>query len=242
MIEEQSDNLSLPAQQIAKPVRTLESLLKLYTEGHRNFSGSDLRGATVDIIDPEIQVLNLQDIILRGSNLKAIQLYHYRITKVDLTGSDLSECNLQGANLSRCILNQCNFTRSDLRNVNFSNSSCRGSDFMKTKIYGTGSSCDFTSSDFTEADLRKSGMSGNFAYANFWGANFQQASFAYFHAQGSDFSNANLREILFPTPTTVNFEYSYYNHQTKFSEDFDPISRKMELIENEIIADDSGKC
>lgn len=238
MTESQKVDSSFSEQQIAKPVRTLEALLKLYAEGHRNFSGSDLRGVTVDIIDPEINFLSLQDIILRGSNLKSVQFYHHLITKVDFTGSDFSECNLQGANLSRCILNQCNFTNSDLRNVNFNNSSCRGSDFIKTKIYGIGGNCDFTSSDFTGADLRKSGISGNFSYANFSGANFQQASFAYFHAQGSDFSNANLQEILFPTPTTVSFEYSYYDRQTKFSENFDPISRKMELVENDSITDD----
>jgi hypothetical protein len=74
MIEEQRSNISLPEQQIAKPVRTLEALLKLYAEGHRNFSGSDLRAVTVDIIDDEIDVLDLQNIILSGSNLKAIKL------------------------------------------------------------------------------------------------------------------------------------------------------------------------
>jgi uncharacterized protein YjbI with pentapeptide repeats len=238
MIEEQKVDSSLPKQQIGKPVRTLEALLKLYSKGHRNFSGSDLRGVTVDIIDPEINFLSLQDIILRGSNLKAIQLYHHRITKVDLTGSDLSECNLQGANLSRCILNQCDFSRSDLRGVDFSNSSYRGSDFIKAKLSHTGISGDFTAANFTETDLRSTGLYGNFSYVNFCNANLQKASFANFHAKGADFSNANLQEVKFPTPTTVNFEYAYYNHQTKFSEDFDPISRKMELVKDDISAED----
>jgi uncharacterized protein YjbI with pentapeptide repeats len=142
----------------------LETLLKLYAEGHRNFSGSDLRGATVDIIDNEIKNLNLQDIILRGSN--------------------------------------------------------------------------FTASDFTEADFRLTQLSGNFSYSNFCDTNFQKASFTNFVARGADFSNANLQDIEFPTNKAVDFSYSYYNPQTKFSSDFDPISRKMELIKDEILADD----
>jgi uncharacterized protein YjbI with pentapeptide repeats len=239
MTEEQKSDISLPEQQIAKPVRTLESLLKLYDEGHRNFSNSDLRGATVDIIDPEIKVLNLQDIILRGSNLKAIKLERRsHQLKVDLTGADLSECNLQGANLSRCRLDQCNFTNSNLRKVNFSESSCLGSDFIKATFYRTGINGNFTAADFTGADLRSSGISGNFSHAIFCDANLEKASFSYFHAHNADFSNSNLQDVEFPTPTTVTFEYSYYNRQTKLNSDFNPISKKMEFIGNNISADD----
>jgi uncharacterized protein YjbI with pentapeptide repeats len=240
MTEEQQSDISLPKQQIAKPVRTLEALLKLYTEGHRNFSGSDLRGVTVDIIDPEIDILDFQDVILRGSNLKAINLYRSsHILKVDLTGSDFSECNLQGANLSRSRLDQCNFTDSDLRGVNFLGSFCRGSDFIRSKLpnifihYDT----DFTASDFTEADLRLSKLSGKFSYSKFYNTNFQKASFSSFYAQGADFSNANLQGVEFSTPKTVSFQYSYYNSQTKLG-DVDPIIMGMELVKDDISAED----
>jgi uncharacterized protein YjbI with pentapeptide repeats len=241
MTEEQKSDIFLPEQQPAKPVRTLETLLKLYAEGHRNFSGSDLRGATVDIIDDEIEDLNLQDIILRGSNLKAIKFRHqYSALKVNLTGSDLSECNLQGADLSSCILDQCSFTHSDLRNATLSWHSCRGSDFMRAKFLNvsTGSSTDFTASDFTEADFRSTQLAGNFSYSNFCGTNFQKASFTNFVARGADFSNANLQDVEFPTNKAVDLSYSYYNSQTKFSLDFNPIGNKMELIKDEVLADD----
>lgn len=240
MTEEQKSDIFLTEQQPAKPVRTLETLLKLYAEGHRNFSGSDLRGATVDIIDDEIEDLNLQDIILRGSNLKAIKFTRSgTVLKVDLTGSDLSECNLQGANLSFSILDQCSFTHSDLRNVSLACQSCRGSDFIRAKFLNASisSNTDFTASDFTEADFRSTQLSGKFSYSNFCGANFQKASFANFEANGADFSNANFQDVEFRTNKAVDFSYSYYNLQTKFSSDFDPIERKMELVKDEI-ADD----
>jgi uncharacterized protein YjbI with pentapeptide repeats len=233
-------NISDPDEQIAKPVRTFEALLQLYDEGHRNFSGSDLRGATVDFVDSKIKVIEFRNIILHGSNLKAIKLLRsHRTLKVDLAGTDFRECNLQGADLSYCRLEQCNFTNSDLRRANLSDSSCRGSDFIQAKLshlsYG---GTDFTASDFTKADLRAANISGRFSHVNFHGANFYKASLTYFNADGADFSNADLTSIVFPTPTTVSFEYSYYNKQTKFSDDFDPISRKMELIEDSISADD----
>ncbi len=247
MTAENPPNISDPGEQVAKPVRTLEALLKLYSEGHRNFSGSDLRGATVDIIDSEILFLDLKNIILRGSNLKAVSFGRSsRSIKVDLAGTDFSECNLQGANLSRCRLDQCNFKNSDLRRIKLSESSCRGSDFICVKFsdltekakFSNFSGADFTASNFTGADLRSIYISGQFSYVDFRGADFQKSSFAHFHAEGADFSDANLQNIEFPTPTTVSLEYSYYNHQTKFSDDFDPIIRKMELIENNISTDD----
>lgn len=243
MTEEQKSDIFIPAQQLAKPVRTLEALLKLYAEGHRNFSGSDLRGATVDIIDDEIENLNLQDIILRGSNLKAINLSRSRTLEVNLTGSDLSECNLQGAILYNNILDQCNFNYSDLRNVNLSCKSCRGSDFFKAKFSNISIGCntDFTASDFTEADFRLTKLSGNFSYSKFCSSDFQEASFTNFAANGADFSNANLQNVKFPTPTTVSFQYAYYNSQTKLG-DVDSVGRGMELIENDITSNDKEIC
>jgi uncharacterized protein YjbI with pentapeptide repeats len=232
-------NISDSEEQVAKPVRTFEALLKLYAEGHRNFSGSDLRGATVDVVDSEIKFIDFKEIILRGSNLKAIRLSHSYGSKVDLAGADMSECDLQGSNLSNCRLDQCNFTNSDLRRANFSGASCRGSDFIQAKLsHLPYSGTDFTASDFTKTDLRAAYISGRFSQVNFYGANFHKASLTHFNADGADFSNADLTSIVFPTPTTVSFEYSYYNKQTKFSDDFDPISRKMELIEDDILADD----
>jgi uncharacterized protein YjbI with pentapeptide repeats len=243
MTEEKKSDISIPEQQPAKPVRTFEALLKLYSEGHRNFSGSDLRGATVDIIDAEIKVIDFRDIILRGSNLKAIKLRRSSNTlKVDLAGSDLSECNFQGADISYCRFDQCNFTDTDLRKVNFTNSSCRGSDFIRVKLLNTAIGGDCTAANFTGTDLRSTILYGDFSYANFCSINFQKASFANFHARGADFSNANLQDVEFPTPKTVNFEYAYYNHQTKFSDNFDPISRKMELIQDNTSACDSEIC
>lgn len=239
MTESQKVDSPFPEQQIAKPVRTLEALLKLYVEGHRNFSGSDLRGVTVDIIDPEINFLSLQDIILSGSNLKAINLYRSTYLKVDLTGANLSRCNLQGSNLYTCILNQCNFADSDLRKANLSNASCRGSDFINAKLTSIliNHNSDFTASDFTEANFKLSYLSGKFSYSKFCNTNFLKASFCDFQVQSADFSGADLEDVEFSTSKAANFQYSYYNCQTKLG-NIDPISMGMELIKDDISAGD----
>lgn len=236
MTKESTCNFTFSQQQPAQPVRTLEVLLKLYAQGHRNFSGSDLRGVTVNILEKEIKYLDLREIILKESNLTAIVLNRAIDLKVDLTGADLSNCNLQGANLSNCRLDQCNFNNSNLRRANLAYSSCRGSDFiqanLKNIIINDSHLNDFTASNFTEANFCSSYLNGQFAHANFRGCNFNKASFKNFYSQGSDFSNADLRDI--QLTSTVDLRYSYYNHQTKFSKNIDPIAMGMELIENEV--------
>ncbi|MBE9206407.1 pentapeptide repeat-containing protein [Nostoc sp. LEGE 06077] len=209
-------------------------MLRLYTEGHRNFSNSDLRGVTGNIISQEIKSLNLREIILRRSNLTAVVLCRSATLKVDLTGSDLSNCNLQGADLSTCKLDQCNFSNSDLRRANLSRSSCRVSDFMKANLQNImiyNNDTDFTASNFTEANFRSTYLSGKFSHTKFCKSNLRKATFKSFYSQGADFLDADLRDIELPTPTTVDIRYSYYNQKTKFSPDFDPIEMGMELIE-----------
>jgi uncharacterized protein YjbI with pentapeptide repeats len=240
MTEELTPIIMLSEQQPARPVRTLEALLRLYAEGHRNFSASDLRGVTVNIIDKEIKYLDLREIILKGSNLTAIILARSLDIKVDLTGSDLSNCNLQGADLSKSRLEQCNFSNSDLRGANLESSSCRGSDFIQAKLqnisldfYGC---ADFTASNFTEANFRSSSLTGRWKQANFRGTNFHKATLKNFYSEGADFSDADLRDIVLST--SVSIRYSYYNHKTKFSKNFDPIAMGMELIEDESDSED----
>jgi len=242
MTEELTPIIMLSEQQPARPVRTLEALLRLYAEGHRNFSGSDLRGVTFNIIDKEIKSLDLREIILKGSNLTAIILSRGQALKVDLNGSDLSNCNLQGADLSGCRLDQCNFSNSDLRRANLQRSSCRGSDLIQAKLQNISfhdhniHDTDFTASNFTEASFGSSYLNGRFSQANFRGSNFHKATLKNFHSQGSDFSDADLRDIILST--SVDIRYSYYNHKTKFSKNFDPIAMGMELIEDENDSED----
>ncbi|MBD2207198.1 pentapeptide repeat-containing protein [Calothrix sp. FACHB-1219] len=234
MAEESTSNLTF-SQQPPQKVRTLEALLKLYAKGHRNFSGSDLRGVTVNILDQEVKYLDLSEIILRESNLTAIVFNRTPTLKVNLTGADFSSCYLQGADLSSCRLDQCNFSNSDLTRANLARCSCRGSDFIQAKLQNIMMSeydTDLTASNFTKANLTSSYLSGKFSNANFRGCNFYKVTFKSFYAQGSDFSDADLREIQLPAPTTVDLRYSYYNHQTKFSKNFDPIAMGMELIED----------
>ena len=227
MTEENTPSSEISEQQPAKPVRTLEALLRLYAEGHRNFSGSDLRGVILNNIDKEIKYLDLREIILKGSNLKAIVM-----TKVDLTGSDLSDCNLQGSSLRECKLDQCNFYNSDFKKANLSNCSCRGSDFIQAKLQNIDiNNTDFTASNSTGSNFHSSYLWGNFSHVNFCGSNFKTAKFHNFSSKGADFSDSDLRGLLLGT--CESFQYSYYNNNTKFSENFDPIGLGMELLKDE---------
>lgn len=239
-------NQNSPESQPAKPVRTLEALLELYQQGHRNFSGSDLRAVTVktlklELLDKGITYVNLREVILTGSNLTAVIFRESSKVdvRVDLTGSNLQNCDLRLADLSQCILNQCNFSNSDLRGVQFYNTSCRGSDFIKAnlqKSYSLGFPADFTASDFASANFSGSTLSGNFKAANFSGANLHSVTFHNFSADGADFSDADLQNISF---TSANLKYCYYNSKTKFSDKFDPVASGMELIEDEIESEES---
>jgi len=237
MTEEPTSNLTLAEQQLAQPVRTLKALLRHYAEGCRNFSGSDLRGLTMNIFDKEIKYLDLSEIILKDSNLQAINFSRNQL-KVNLTGVDFSNCNLKGAILSGCTLDQCNFSNSDLRRAHFGESSCRGSDFIQAMLQdiASGQSADFTASNFTGANLRSLGLSGRFLHANFRRCNLQKATLRYFDSEGADFSDADLRGL--QLDTYVSLRYSYYNHKTKFSENFDPIARGMELLKDESDSED----
>lgn len=232
MVEESTSNLTF-SQQPPQKVRTLEALLKLYAKGHRNFSGSDLRGATVNIIEQEIKFLDLSEIIFCESNLTAIVFNRTPALKVNFTGADFSSCYLQGADLSSCRLDQCNFSNSNLTRANLARCSCRGSDFIQARLQNIMMSeydTDFTASNFTKANLTSSYLSGKFSNANFRECNFRQVTFKNFYSQGSDFSDANLQDI--QVSSNVDLRYSYYNHQTKFSKNFDPIAMGMELIED----------
>ena len=145
MTEINNSNQDLRENQPAKPVRTLEALLELYEQGHRNFSGSDLRGVTIDILEKEITQIDLSRIILKGSNLTCAIFFRTSITlKVDLFQADFSNCNLQGASLFRSKLTGANFSNSNLQGINLSQSKIDQCNFSNSCLNGanlTASSC-----------------------------------------------------------------------------------------------------
>ena len=205
MTETTNSNQDISESQPAKPVRTLEALLELYQQGHRNFSGSDLRGVTVDMVDKDVKYIDLRGIILTSSNLTAVVFSKSTSTfKVDLTGSIFKDCNLRLANFSYCRLDQCNFNNADLSGANLSSCSCRGSDFIKAIFQNiTFQSSDFTASDFTGANFLRSTMYGTFTAANFTGANLRSVTLSGEFKQ-ADFSGADLRLAKFSNIFTAS--------------------------------------
>ena len=210
MTEITDSNQDTPECQPANPVRTIEALIKLYEQGYRNFSGSDLRGVTLDTVDKEIKNINLQGVILTGSNLSAIVFK--RLTSelsVDLTGSSFKDCNLKLADFSNCRIDQCNFSNSSLSGTNFQYSSCRGSDFIKATIQNIQLSekSDFTASDFSGASFLRSALFGVFTAVDFTESIFHSCSLFGIFRQ-ANFSKANLRSAKFGVNNRSSFAES----------------------------------
>ena len=206
MTEITNSNQDIPESQIAKPVRTLEALLELYKHGHRNFSGSDLRGVTVTGLDPEVKCIDLRGISLAGSNLNTIVFSKSISTfKVDLTGANLKNCNLRLANLTFCKLDQCDLNGADLSGSTLTSCSFRGSDFIKAIVHDTNfQHSDCTASDFREASFLRPTLSGTFTGANFTGANLSSLSLVGMFKQ-TNFSDCDL------SSTSLSGEFSQAN-------------------------------
>ena len=100
---------------------TREELLKLYTEGKRDFShtyfrGDSLRGANLSFA-------NFSGADWSKSNLSKACLFH----------ADLSKSNLSFVNLSRADLYHTNFSGANLSNADLSNADLLGANFRGAK-------------------------------------------------------------------------------------------------------------
>ena len=100
---------------------TRDELLKLYTEGKRDFShtyssGAGLRGANLSFA-------NFSGADLSGAKLSKVGLFH----------ADLSKANLSFVNLSRSDLYHTNFSGANLSYANLSNADLLGANLRGAK-------------------------------------------------------------------------------------------------------------
>ncbi len=112
---------------------TRDELLKLYTEGKRDFSHADLRGA--DLSNLNLPSANLSYADLRGADLLCANLPYANLSYANLSGADLynaglSNAGLRGANLSFADLSDAkllfaNLSEADLRGADLSGANLR---------------------------------------------------------------------------------------------------------------------
>ena len=112
-------------------------LLKNYSQGIKDFSGSDLRKA-------EIISVSLKDIVLDGSNLSRVDL-----SQANLSHSSLIGANLNLANLTKAILTEVNFTNSCLTQANLREAHLEKANFSSAILHGV----DFQSSHLAQANF-----------------------------------------------------------------------------------------
>ena len=111
--------------------------IKNYSQGIKDFSGSDLRKA-------EIISVSLKDIVLDGSNLSRVDL-----SQANLSHSSLIGANLNLANLTKAILTEVNFTNSCLTQANLREAHLEKANFSSAILHGV----DFQSSHLAQANF-----------------------------------------------------------------------------------------
>lgn len=128
---------------IAKPYE----VLKQYSQGIKNFSGIDLRKASMIAV-------SLRGVVLDGSNLSNINLSrsnlsHSRLMRVNLNLANLNQAILTEVNFSHSFLTQANLYEAHLEKANFTSAILHGVDFQSSYL----AQANFSGADLTKAKL-----------------------------------------------------------------------------------------
>lgn len=161
-----------------------KTLIKLYQQGKKDFSGINL--ADADLSYAYLRGINLANACLTNANLVGTNLTSANLTSVNLSNASvmsayLGEADLRGsdltqANFSYAYLAETNLTGSYLLEANFSYTYLSKAILMKSNAL----QANFTKSNLSKANLIKADLSK---------ANFQQA-----YLTKSNLSKANLHQ------------------------------------------------
>ncbi|GAB4244770.1 MAG: hypothetical protein Kow0049_34660 [Stanieria sp.] len=179
-----------------------------YQQGEKNFANINLRQAD-----------------LRGINLSHINLQGSDLSQANLTEVCLDEANLDNANLTEAVLDQASLIKTSLNKANLTKAS-----LIKTKL---------VRASLNEANLSEANLNSAFltiSYLNkaiLTGASLNQASINGALMNEADLTNANLAGA---NVRNTKFDSAYYNINTLFDDNFDPIKVGMQkiLLEEEI--------
>jgi uncharacterized protein YjbI with pentapeptide repeats len=182
-----------------------QTLIKLYQQGRKDFSGVDLTDA------------NLSYSYLPGINFTNARLTNANLIGVNLTSANLTGANLSQANIISAYLGEVDLRATDLSKANFSYSylaeaNLTGSYFCEANfsycylsraivIKSSGMQADFTKSNLNKANLIRADLSGaifqqayltksNLSKANLYQANLKDANLIGCEAFGTNFPEA----------------------------------------------------
>lgn len=162
---------------------------------------------------------NLREADFKGINLSYLDLRGCNLIKANLTEVCLDEANLDNANLTEAILDRASLIKTRLNQANLTKAS-----LIKTKL---------VRASLNEANLSQANFSNAFLTIScldktlLTGASFQEAAI-----NGASFQEADLTDASFLRASLrhAKFNLSYYNFNTLFDSNFDPIEAGMQKI------------
>ena len=177
----------------------------------------------------------------KNTAIELLQQYSSGIRQfhqVQLEQADLKEQFLSQVDLKQANLNRANLKNADLSDADLSKSSLINADLSKAHL----SRINLVNANLTEADLSESILNR----ADLSGACLINARFTSAVAIEANFSNANLSgaNLIAVDLSTANLAGAFYDKDTSFPADFDPVSKGMigECNVKELIAQFDHLC
>ncbi len=179
------------------PSTDVETLLRRYAEGQRDFSGIHLNEAS-------LAGAKLDHIILKHAHLKVVNLSTANLSHSDLCHAVLNVSRLSGANLSQAQLQYAQLNVANLIRAVMIGSNLRGASLVRSELLRADlSNANLSDSNLQEADLREARLRWanleranlsrtNLRHSNLLGANFNYVKANSINLEGSKLEGASL--------------------------------------------------
>lgn len=173
-------------------MNVVETLLKRYAAGEREFAGIDLCETNLSGIN--LSGANLSRATFSVTNLSGANLCGANLSGAKLNVARLSGANLSRANLSGAILNVANLVRADLRGADLTNAAAIRSEMVRVDMREADlSGINLNGADMREAQLRDVILVGaNLNEVKLRGARMTEANLGEASLNGVDLSQADL--------------------------------------------------
>lgn len=168
-----------------------QTLIKLYQQGKKDFSGINL--ADADLSYAYLRGINLANVCLTNANLTGINLTSANLTGANLSNTKIMSAYLGDADFRAADLSEANFCYSYLAEANLTGSYLREANFSYTYLSRSilmkinGVEADFTKSNLSKANLIKADLSGAiFNKAYLTKTNLSKANLSHANLSGSN--------------------------------------------------------
>lgn len=169
-------------------------------------------------------------VVLRGADLKFLNLTGLNLADADFTGSDFTRACLRGADLTRAVLDDCNFTGADLSWSVMDINTCHRSRFINANLVGAKArNGNFPESSFAGADL----TSASFNASNLFHCDFTRANLSSTSFRGSDLGGAIFVDsIVHNTDVAGANLHEIYAPGFRFARNPNPTTGQAEIQDN----------